>query len=94
MAGTYAEGWWRGPVCRPALLYAAVELLIGVGAFAVLRLFAAGERLPLAAGETDSIAYLSLSALVLGTSILPWCICMGADLSADDGLRPGAGSAE
>jgi predicted membrane-bound spermidine synthase len=78
LAGTYAEGLVERTGLSPALLYAAVELLIGVGAFAVPKLFAAGERLLLAAGETDSIAYLSLSALVLGTSILPWCICMGA----------------
>ena len=58
--------------------YAFAELLIGLGAFAVPKLFAIGEGLLLASGETDSFGYLSLSALVLAVSILPWCVCMGA----------------
>src|ERR1035441_760950 len=58
--------------------YAGAELLIGLGAFAVPKLFAAGEYFLLAAGQTNSIGYLSLSALVLAFSILPWCLFMGA----------------
>lgn len=58
--------------------YAGAELLIGLGAFAVPELFSIGERFLLASGETDSFGYLSLSALVLAVSILPWCVCMGA----------------
>jgi spermidine synthase len=60
------------------VFYACAELLIGLGAFAVPKLFAAGEYLLLAAGQTNSIGYLSLSALVLAFSILPWCLFMGA----------------
>jgi len=58
--------------------YAGAELSIGLGAFAVPKLFAAGEHVLLAAGQTNSIGYLSLSALVLAFSILPWCLFMGA----------------
>src|ERR1017187_5140572 len=58
--------------------YAGAELLIGLGAFAVPKLFAAGEDFLLAAGQTNSIGYLSWSALVLAFSILPWCLFMGA----------------
>jgi predicted membrane-bound spermidine synthase len=58
--------------------YAGAELSIGLGAFAVPKLFAAGEYFLLAAGQTNSIGYLSLSALVLAFSILPWCLFMGA----------------
>jgi spermidine synthase len=58
--------------------YAGAELLIGLGAFAVPALFDLGQRLLFSAGQTDSLAYLSLSALVLALSILPWCLCMGA----------------
>jgi spermidine synthase len=58
--------------------YAGAELLIGLGAFAVPKLFAAGESFLLAAGQTNSIGYLFLSALVLAFSILPWCLFMGA----------------
>lgn len=59
------------------LFYAGAELVIGLGAFAVPRLYAAGEHFLLGTGEMDSFHYLFLSALVLAASILPWCICMG-----------------
>lgn len=58
--------------------YACAESLIGLGAFAVPKLFAMGEHILLAAGQTNSLGYLSLSALVLACSILPWCLFMGA----------------
>jgi len=60
-----------------AVFYAVAEMLIGLGAFAVPRLFAVGEHFLLASGQTDSFRYLSLSALVLAAAILPWCVCMG-----------------
>src|SRR5208283_4571676 len=60
-----------------AFFYAGAELVIGLGAFAVPKLFALGEHLLLASGETDSFRYLALSALVLAAAILPWCVCMG-----------------
>jgi len=61
-----------------AIFYAGAELLIGMGAFTVPKLFAIGEHILLKSGQTDSFGYLSLSALVLAASILPWCVCMGA----------------
>jgi spermidine synthase/MFS family permease len=61
-----------------AVFYAGAEFLIGLGAFAVPKLFAVGEHILLTSGEADSFRYLSLSALVLAASILPWCVCMGA----------------
>jgi spermidine synthase len=64
--------------CSAVLFYAGAEFLIGLGAFAVPKLFAMGEHILLTSGETDSFRYLSLSALVLAASILPWCVCMGA----------------
>jgi predicted membrane-bound spermidine synthase len=60
------------------VFYAGAEFLIGLGAFAVPKLFAVGEYFLLAAGQTNSIGYLFLSALVLAFSILPWCLFMGA----------------
>ncbi len=59
------------------VFYAGAEFLIGLGAFAVPQLFATGEHILLTSGETDSFRYLSLSALVLAASILPWCLFMG-----------------
>jgi spermidine synthase len=82
-----AVGAWAGGRCIASLVektglsavifYAGAELLIGLGAFAVPKLFAAGEYFLLAAGQTNSISYLFLSALVLAFSILPWCLFMG-----------------
>jgi spermidine synthase len=60
------------------LFYAGAEFLIGLGAFTVPKLFAVGESLLLATGESNSFGYLFLSALFLGISILPWCVFMGA----------------
>ena len=83
-----AVGAWAGGRFIAALVkktglsavafYACAELLIGLGAFAVPKLFAVGEHILLTSGETNSFRYLSLSALVLAASILPWCVCMGA----------------
>jgi spermidine synthase len=81
--GSWAGGRWIPALTRKtglsaAFFYGGAELVIGLGAFAVPKLFAVGGRLLLASGETNSFGYLSLSALVLAASILPWCVCMGA----------------
>ena len=78
-AGGRLVGVWVGKTQWSAIgFYAGAELLIGMGAFAVPKLFTWGEQWLLAAGQTDSLAYLALSALVLTGAILPWCLCMGA----------------
>jgi spermidine synthase len=61
-----------------AFFYAGAELLIGLGAFAVPKLFVVSERILLPAGQMDSFSYLLFSALALAISIFPWCVCMGA----------------
>ncbi len=76
--GRLVPAWARETGCSAILFYAGVEFLIGLGAFAVPKLFALGEHMLLTSGETDSFRYLLLSALVLAASILPWCVCMGA----------------
>ncbi len=60
-----------------AIFYAAAEFLIGIGAFAVPKLFTVSENVLLSAGQMDSVGYLLFSALALAFSILPWCVCMG-----------------
>jgi spermidine synthase len=75
--GRYITALTRRTGHSAALYYGGAELLIGLGAFAVPGLFVAGERLLLATGQTDSLGYLSFSALVLALSILPWCVFMG-----------------
>lgn len=80
--GSWAGGRWIAPLTAKsgwsaAFFYGGAELVIGLGAFAVPKLFAIGENVLLASGETNSFGYLSLSAMVLAASILPWCVCMG-----------------
>jgi len=81
--GSWAGGRWIPALAgksglSAAFFYAGAELVIGLGAFAVPKLFSVGEHILLAGGETDSFRYLFFSALVLAVSILPWCVCMGA----------------
>jgi spermidine synthase len=80
--GAWAGGKWIGGLARrtglsPIGFYAVAEFAIGLGAFAVPKLFAVGKHVLLPAGETDSLTYLLFSAVVLAIAILPWCICMG-----------------
>jgi spermidine synthase len=80
--GSVAGGKWIPGLVRKtgfsaAIFYALAEFIIGVGAFAVPKLFALGSNLLLSAGEMKSFGYLSLSALVLAISIFPFCFFMG-----------------
>jgi predicted membrane-bound spermidine synthase len=80
--GSVAGGKWIPALVAKtrlsaAAFYALAEFLIGVGAFAVPKLFDFGTGLLLAAGQMNSFGYLSLSALVLAVSIFPFCFFMG-----------------
>jgi spermidine synthase len=81
--GSWLGGRFAGSISRKTMLsaasfYAAAEFIIGLGAFAVPKLFSLGERVLLTSGGGDSFRYLFLSAIVLAVSILPWCVFMGA----------------
>jgi spermidine synthase len=58
--------------------YAATEFVIGVGAFLVPYFFGAGEVLLARSGEANSFSYLSLSAVAIALSIIPFSFAMGA----------------
>jgi spermidine synthase len=80
--GSWAGGRLIGPLVKTtglsaAFFYAGAEFLIGLGAFAVPRLFDLCERVLLPAGQMDSVKYLFFSALALAVSIFPWCVSMG-----------------
>ena len=64
------------------LLYGAIELVIGSGAFAVPILFAGSARLLLHLGETNSWTYLAGSGACLFAAILPFSCAMGATYPA------------
>jgi spermidine synthase len=87
MLGLAGGAWIGGRVISPLqkrtgwsplVFYAATEFVIGLGAFVVPDLFRLSKQILLAAGQMDSARYLFFSALALGLSILPWCLCMGA----------------
>jgi spermidine synthase len=80
--GSWAGGRWIDALTlrsgrSAAWYYAGAELLIGIGGLVVPSIFSAGQAALLPAGAMDSTRYLFLSALVLGISILPFCIVMG-----------------
>jgi predicted membrane-bound spermidine synthase len=80
--GSWAAGRWVERVTgrfrvSAIYLYAAAELLIALGAWAVPRLFAAGEAALLSTGESHSAPYLGWSALIIAAAIFPWCVLMG-----------------
>src|SRR5262249_7413636 len=85
MLGLGLGSWLAGaltarPQFTPRLAlraYALAAMLIGVGGILVPRLFVAGERILLPAGQTDSITYLTCSAGIIFSALLPFCICMG-----------------
>ena len=60
--------------------YALIESLIGIGGLLVPQLFSFGQSVLLPAGDFNSFTYLALSAIILGSSILPWCIFMGSTI--------------
>ncbi len=62
----------------PIALYACVELLIGVSAFALPPLFELGRSALLPIGGMGSTGYLLLSSAVITLAMLPWCVFMGA----------------
>jgi len=80
--GSVAGGKWIAALkaktgLSGAVFYGLAELLIGAGAYGVPYLFDAGQRLLLGAGQTNSLDYLFLSAVVLALSLFPWCFFMG-----------------
>lgn len=61
-------------------LYCFAEAGIGIGALVVPKLFSLGHNWLLTFGQTNSILYLGLSAIVLSLAMLPWCFLMGTTI--------------
>lgn len=76
-AGAVVQGLTKRTGISAIVYYGLAELLIGISAFVVPRLFVLGEEVLLPTGAMDSINYLAFSALIVAGSILPFCICMG-----------------
>jgi spermidine synthase len=77
LGGRTVIGLTRRTGLSAIYFYAAAEMLTGVGAFAVPALFKASEQLLAGLGQLNSFSFLFFSALALGISIFPWCVCMG-----------------
>jgi spermidine synthase/MFS family permease len=86
MFGLFAGSWFAGRQVERLTrksgfsaiwFYALAELFVGVGAFAVPYLFGLGEKALLPVGQSDSVAYLLWSGLIIAGSIFPWCFFMG-----------------
>lgn len=85
-AGSWASGRliksWETRITFPPLrLYALMEFLIGLSAFAVVFEFSLGRqflhRLESVYG-LSSLAYYGGTGIWIAISLLPWCACMGA----------------
>lgn len=92
MAGLGVGSWSAGKFTRcyqeqvtfpPLRLYAVLELLIGVSAFAVPAQLVLGHRLlehlASQSGLSSAADYL-ISGVWLATTMIPWCACMGATI--------------
>jgi len=78
--GRYIETLTNRTKCSAIVFYALMEFLIGIGGFLVPKIFSVGQTFLLSAGNYNSFQYLILSAIIIGISIFPWCVCMGATI--------------
>jgi spermidine synthase len=83
--GSWASGVWirrRGEDIgiSPLLLYAAIELLIGVGGILVPYELRLGHGILERLGSTSSAGYYVVSATWVALTLIPWCTMMGATI--------------
>lgn len=77
ISGQYLIPWAKKHRIESLYFYSFAEAGIGIGALVVPTLFLLGHQWLLTFGQTNSVAYISLSALVLLVTLLPWCFLMG-----------------
>jgi spermidine synthase len=83
--GSWASGAWirrRGENIgfSPLLLYAAIELLIGVGGILVPYELRLGHSILERLGSTSSAGYYVVSGIWVAFTLIPWCTMMGATI--------------
>jgi spermidine synthase len=83
--GSWASGAWmrrRGEKIgfSPLLLYAAIELLIGVSGILVPYELRLGHRILERLGSTSSAQYYVVSGIWVAITLIPWCTLMGATI--------------
>jgi len=80
LSGKYIEKLPDNAKGISIFFYAFAEFLIGIGGLSVPHIFKLGRTILFSSGDFNSFKYLLLSAVILGISILPWCVCMGATI--------------
>jgi spermidine synthase len=83
--GSWASGAWirrRGEKLgvSPLLLYAAIELLIGVSGILVPYELRLGHSVLERLGSTSSAEYYLVSGIWVALTLIPWCTLMGATI--------------
>jgi spermidine synthase len=83
--GSWASGVWlrqrgREIAFSPLLLYAAIELLIGVSGILVPYELRLGHSLLARLGSTSSAEYYLVSGIWVAFTLVPWCTLMGATI--------------
>src|SRR5271156_4723712 len=80
--GSWASGAWlrreKQITFSPLLLYAAIELLIGVSGILVPPELRLGHSLLGRLGSTSSGEYYVVSSIWVAFTLVPWCTLMGA----------------
>lgn len=77
LAGKYVRAWTAKFRCSALTLYGAVEIIIGMSAFAVPRLLELSARCLTQLGAANSLTYLLASGIGICIAILPWTVAMG-----------------
>ena len=83
--GSWASGAWmrrreQKVGLSPLLLYAAIELLIGVSGILVPYELHLGHGILERLGSTSSAAYYLVSGIWVALTLIPWCTLMGATI--------------
>jgi predicted membrane-bound spermidine synthase len=83
--GSWASGAWirrRGEQVglSPLLLYAGIELLIGVSGILVSRELALGHSQLVRLGAISSAQYYVVAGTLVALALIPWCTLMGATI--------------
>jgi predicted membrane-bound spermidine synthase len=83
--GSWASGAWmhrrEGRIgFSPLLLYAAIELLIGVSGIVVPYELHLGHSILGKLGSTSSAGYYVVSGIWVAITLIPWCTLMGATI--------------
>ena len=83
--GSWASGAWMHRreekiAFSPLLLYAAIELLIGVSGILVPYELRLGHSILERLGSTSSAGYYVVSGIWVAITLIPWCTLMGATI--------------